>query len=296
MLKASYYSEPKENDRIVIEKLIPDEHVLVQIKAAIDFEKFRELVRDRYSVRMGRSAEDPVRMIKLEILEFLYGLSDREVLKQLQVNVAYRYFLDLSLDSELPTSGLLSQFRQRLGQERHQALFEEVVRQARAMGLVKDRLRIKDATHGIANVAIPTTIQWVAQTRERLLRSARPYAKERVAEEEQQAEEVRKLTADLSDLERLWQRVAHLRRIVEWADELQKSLGTPPGQGLCSANGLMRCWLSRTASWMKVEVQTPKIGFARVSMRMRGAESMGFSMLAMLWISAWMQTARSSRL
>jgi IS5 family transposase len=169
-------------------------------------------------------------MIKLEILQFYYGLSDREVLKQLQVNVAYRFFLDLSLDSELPTSGLLSQFRQRLGQERHQALFEEVIRQARQLGLVKDHLRIKDATHVIANIAIPTTIQLVAQTRERLLRSIKPYAKERVTAEEQRAEEIRKVTADLSDVERLWQRIAHLRRIVGWADEVQKNLGVPPGK------------------------------------------------------------------
>lgn len=231
MLKTSYYSEPKEIDTIVFEKLIPGDHLLRQFKKAIDFGLFRELVKDAYSPDMGRSAEDPVRMIKLEILQFYYGLSDREVLKQLQVNVAYRYFLDLSLDSELPTSGLLSQFRQRLGQERHQALFEEVIRQARQLGLVKDRLRLKDATHVIANVAIPTTIQLVAQTRERLLRSAKLYAKERVAAEEQRAEEIRKVTADLSDIERLWQRVEHLRRIVSWADEVQKSLETLPEKG-----------------------------------------------------------------
>lgn len=76
---------------------------------------------------MGRSAEDPVRMIKLEYLQYQYGLSDRAVLKQVQVNVAYRYFLDLSLDSPLTTSGLLSQFRKRLGEERHRQLFDALV-------------------------------------------------------------------------------------------------------------------------------------------------------------------------
>jgi transposase len=228
MLKASYYIKPEEIDLIVFEKLIPADHILRQFKNTVDFEAFRGYVKDRYSPDQGRGAEDPVRMIKLEVLQYLYGLSDREVLKQLQVNVAYRYFLDLSLDSELPTSGLLSQFRQRLGEERHRRLFEEVIRQARQKGLVKDRLRLKDATHVIANVAIPTTIQLVAQTRERLLRSAKPYAKERVIAEEQRAQELRKITADLKDIERLLQRLEHLRRIVSWADEMQKNLGVPP--------------------------------------------------------------------
>ena len=38
------------------------------------------------------------------------------------------------------------------------------------------------------------------------------------------------MTADLSDIERLWQRIEHLRRIVAWADDLQRSLGTPVEQ------------------------------------------------------------------
>ncbi len=110
MLKSSYYTEPTELDRLVYEKLIPSDHLLVKIKETIDFESFREKVNDSYSPDMGRAAEDPVRMIKIEFLEFMYNLSDREVLKQLQVNVAFRSFLDLSLDSQLPTSALISHF------------------------------------------------------------------------------------------------------------------------------------------------------------------------------------------
>jgi hypothetical protein len=84
-------------------------------------------------------------MIKLEYLQFQYNLSERAGLKQVQVNVAFRDVLDLSLESALPTPGLLSQFRTRLGLERHPRLFEETVAQARTRGLVHDRLRSKDA-------------------------------------------------------------------------------------------------------------------------------------------------------
>lgn len=225
MLKSNYYQEPSEIDQIVFDKLVPTDHHLRRVKELIDFESFRDLIQDCYSSSMGRTAEDPVRLIKLEYLEFQYGLSDREVLKQTQVNVAFRYFLDLSLDSPLPTSGLLSQFRARLGEERHRKLLEALVSQARAKGLVKDRLRLKDATHVIANIAIPSAIQLVAQTRTRLLRSTKPYAQERVAGEEERAMQIRLLTDDLKDEERLLARVEHLRQIVSWADELQESLG-----------------------------------------------------------------------
>lgn len=231
MLKERYYREPTDTDRLVFQKLVPAEHFLRKVKALIDFEAFRDLVRDTYSPSLGRPAEDPVLLLKLEFLEFYYGLSDREVIAEAQVNVAFRYFLDLSLDSPLPSPALLSQFRTRLGEERHQALFNEVVRQAREHGLVKDRLRLKDATHVVANVAIPSALELVAQVRNRLLEALRPYAPQRVAEEEAEAATIRTATADLKDAERLAYRVAHLRQIVAWADELVTGLGPTPEKG-----------------------------------------------------------------
>ncbi len=225
MLKKNYYIEPTAVDQLVFERLVPSDHYLRQVKASIDFEQFRALVRDCYSPNMGRGAEDPVRMIKLEFLELHYRLSDREVIAEAQVNVAFRFFLDLSLESPLPVPSLLAQFRGRLKEERHRALLNEVVAQARAQGLVQDRLRLKDATHIVANIAVPTTLQLVAQVRTRLLQALRPYALTRVEEEEAEVETIRLATSDLKDEERLIGRVLHLQQIVQWADALQAQLG-----------------------------------------------------------------------
>ncbi len=225
MLQKHYYTEPTDLDRIVFDKLIPEDHYLRQVKTCIDFRFVREMVQDAYSPAMGRPAEDPVTMFKLEFLQFHYNLSDREVLKHAQVNVAFRFFLDLSLESKLPSDGLLSQFRSRLGLERYQALFDEIVAQARSHGLIKDRLRLKDATHVIANIAVPSTLALIAQIRKRLLQSAALYAPERAVEEQAKAIEIRQTTADLSDRERLLHRVEHLQRIVHWADGLSAHLG-----------------------------------------------------------------------
>ena len=145
-----------------------------------------------------------------------------------QVNVAFRYFLDLSLASRLPVPSVLAQFRTRLGAQRHQALFDQVVTQARAYGLIRDRLRLKDATHVLANIAVPSTLRLVAQTRQRLLDAARPYAPEQVATDAAEAEVVRQATADLPDTDRLVARVTHLRAIVTWADAVQQALGPLP--------------------------------------------------------------------
>src|SRR5262249_13192048 len=113
MLKTKYYTEPNEIDKIVFEKLITANHYIRQVKEEIDFEQLREVVKDCYSPNMGRGAEDPVMMMKLAFLQFHYNLSDREVISEARVNVAFRYFLDLSLDSQLPVPSLISQFRTR---------------------------------------------------------------------------------------------------------------------------------------------------------------------------------------
>ncbi len=222
LLKEDYYTEPTETDKHVFEKLIRQDHYLRRVKEVINFERFRDEVKDCYSLVMGRGAQDPVLMMKLEFLQFHYNLSDREVIAEAEVNVAFRFFLDLSLESRLPVPSLVSQFRTRLGFARHQKLFEEVVRQARAFGLVKDRLRLKDATHVIANIAVPATIQLIAEVRQRVLESAAFFVD--VSEHEKRAEQIREVTRDLKDSERLWQRVEHLRAIVCWAEELKKSL------------------------------------------------------------------------
>lgn len=224
MLKADYYVAPTDLDLLVFEKLIPADHYLRRLKAAINFEPVRALVADCYVEGLGAPAEDPVRLLKLSLLQFQYDLSDSHVLRQAQVNVAFRFFLDLSLDSPLPVPSLLSQFRTRLGAARFEQVFQAILRQARKHGLVKDRLRLKDATHIIANIAIPSTLRLVAQTRERLLAAARSFAPAETAVHQERATSVRQATADLKEEQRLLARVAHLREIVAWADEWKPRL------------------------------------------------------------------------
>ena len=224
MLKAEYYSAPSELDVTIFEKLIPAEHYLRKLKAAIDFEPLRALVAECYAAGMGAPAEDPVRLLKLSLLQFHYDLSDSQVSRQAQVNGAFRFFLDISVESALPVPSLLSQFRTRLGSERFTRVFHEILRQARGQGLVKDRLRLKDATHVIANVAIPSTIRLVAQTRERVLTAAEGFAAAGVAAKRQEMETLRQTTADLSEEQRLLARVAHLRELVRWGEQWQQRL------------------------------------------------------------------------
>jgi transposase len=212
------YLPPDERDQEIFEATVPAEHFLRRVKAHVDFERFRPILAEGYSNDQGRPAIEPLLLLKLEFLQYQYNHSDRQVIEQARSNMAYRYFLELALHSPLPHHTLLTYFRQRLGVERHQQIFDAMVAQAREHGLVKDRLRLKDATHVVANIAIPTTIALVAQTRERLLQALEPWVPEQVDEQRQRAEQLRQSSADLSGEERLLQRVVHLRELVAWAE------------------------------------------------------------------------------
>jgi IS5 family transposase len=209
-----------ERDQEIFQTTVPADHYLRRVLAVIDFEQCRAELACCYSPTQGRPAIEPLLLLKLEFLQYHYNLSDRQVTDQAHYNMAFRLFLGLSLHSSLPHHTLLTVFRERLGTERHQKLFDLIVAQAREHGLVKDRLRLKDATHLVANIAIPSTVRLVAQTRQRVLDAVRPYAPERVATEEARAEVIRTTTADLSGEERLLQRVTHLREIVAWVEDL----------------------------------------------------------------------------
>jgi len=138
-----------------------------------------------------------------------------------KTDVAHRYFLGLSPADELPDPSSLCVFRGRLGVEGYRGIFKEVVAQARELGLVKDRLRLKDATHVIADVAIPTALALVAQVRDRLLTAAEPFDQLRVEGERARIEMIRISGEASSKEERLAAKVTHLREILAWVDELR---------------------------------------------------------------------------
>src|SRR5215210_1306716 len=111
MLKTDYYTPPSALDLIVFEKLVPPDHYLRRVKELINFNPVRETIAGCYSSTLGRPADDPVIILKLSFLQFQYDLSDHDVIEQAKVNIAFRFFLDLGLESKLPVSSLLSQFR-----------------------------------------------------------------------------------------------------------------------------------------------------------------------------------------
>lgn len=139
---------------VCIDELVPSDHLLRKIDAKIDFSFIHELVKDLYCDNNGRPALDPTLMFKLLFIGYLYGVrSERQLVRDAQVNVAYRWFLGLGLTDKLPDASTLSQNRRRRFNESdiYQQIFDEIVLQAMKRKLVSGTTLYTDSTHLKAN-------------------------------------------------------------------------------------------------------------------------------------------------
>lgn len=234
------YSPPviSPQDQALFDALVRRDHWVRRAEEHIDFLSLRRSVEGFYSADVGCPSVEPVLLIKLELIMFHDCLSDAQVWQRVETDLAYRWFLGLGRDDHLPDKSRISRFRARIGAEGFQNLFDALLAQARRHGLVRDRLRIKDATHVIADIAVPAGLTLVAQARNKLLAAAEPFDAERVAGERVRIETIRASTDTRADDARLLARIEHLRDILAWTDELE-----PPADA--DANPT---WLALTAA------------------------------------------------
>lgn len=227
MLKSIPDTPLSEFDLAVFQAVVPQDHYLRKVMTFINFETFRPRLVGSYDPDFGRPAIDPVRMLKILFLRFHYRLSDRQVMERTVTDMAFRWFLGLSVHAKIPDHTNGTHFRQRIGAESFQQVFQDVVTQARAHGLVRDRLRLKDATHLFADVAKVGPLPLVAQVREHLLQAAEPLFAEWVRQERVLFATLRQTTAELPDDERLAHRVEHLRGLATTLQQQLADLTTP---------------------------------------------------------------------
>ena len=141
---------------VTIEDLMPQEHFLRKLEAALDLSFVYEETSPLYSRKYGRPPIDPVVLVKYLLVGFLYGIpSERQIEQRVQTDVALRWYLGLDLFDRVPDNSTISQLRRRKPSFRKvfRRLFEEVVRQCVAAGLVSGRLAVTDSTHVKANAS-----------------------------------------------------------------------------------------------------------------------------------------------
>ena len=138
---------------VTMESLMPEKHFLRDLDRLVDFSFVYEKVESLYS-HTGRPSVDPVVLVKMLLLGYLYGIdSERKLEQEIQVNIAYRWFLGIDLEERVPDHSTISQLRRRKlsGSAIFQEIFDEIVRKCMDAGLVSGKLLLTDSTHLRAN-------------------------------------------------------------------------------------------------------------------------------------------------
>ena len=101
-----------EIEVVMLEELVPQDHLLKKIDKYINFSFIRDLTRDLYCHTNGRPAVDTVVLFKMLFIGYLYVIrSERQLVKDIEVNLAYRWFLGYLITEKIPDSSTISQNR-----------------------------------------------------------------------------------------------------------------------------------------------------------------------------------------
>jgi transposase len=85
-----------------IEDQVPEDHLLRLIEHHVSFDFVREKLKGFYS-ETGRPSIDPELLLRILLIGYLYGVtSERKLVEELRMHLAWRWFTGLSFDQELP--------------------------------------------------------------------------------------------------------------------------------------------------------------------------------------------------
>ncbi len=138
---------------VTMESLMPKDHFLRDLDRLVNFEFIYDRVESLYS-HTGRRSIDPVVIVKMMLLGYLYGIdSERRLEQEVQVNIAFRWFLGIDLEDTVPDHSTISQLRRRKFNNTtlFEDIFSEVVRICIEKGLITGKLLLTDSTHVKAN-------------------------------------------------------------------------------------------------------------------------------------------------
>ena len=133
-----------------MDDMVPQDHLLRMIDKAIDWNFIYDLVVDKYCPDHGRPSMDPVMLIKLPFIQYLYGIrSMRQTVKEIEVNVAYRWFLGLEMMDKVPHFSTFGKNYSRRFKDTDlfEQIFSHILQECYQSNLIDSSEVFVDATH-----------------------------------------------------------------------------------------------------------------------------------------------------
>ena len=140
------------NDCIIlktIDELVPKEHLVRKLDAAIDLKFIEDEVESLYSA-FGKPSIPPLVLFKLLIINYMFGINSmRKTCEECEVNLAYRWYLGLSIDDKIPNYSTWSQnyIRRYRNTEIFKVIFKRILKQAKEYKMLNMKTVYGDGTH-----------------------------------------------------------------------------------------------------------------------------------------------------
>jgi len=143
------------------EMLVPKEHLLRKIDAAVDFKRIYEIVGDLYCRDNGRPSVDPAVLFKIVLIQHLYGIrSLRQTVAEIEMNIAYRWFLGYRISEPIPHFATVSyNFRHRFNGDTVEQIFCWILDEVNRAGYLSPEVVFIDGTHVKANANLKKQVK-----------------------------------------------------------------------------------------------------------------------------------------
>lgn len=130
------------------DQVIPANHFLRKVSETVNFSFINELCLDAYENldAPDNRPYEPVMLFKILFLSFLYDISAREMEEQINDRLSFKWFLNLAVNDLAPDHSTLTHFMERIGTNKFEEIFNQIVEQAKTKGLIHERLKIIDST------------------------------------------------------------------------------------------------------------------------------------------------------
>jgi IS5 family transposase len=148
----SFYGE------YLYDQIVPQDHFLRKLRQVIEWNRFTLKLIKLYKGEgvVGRPPFDPALVLKVELIAYLYKLTERQVEVYINENLPAKFFVGLAVDQKAPDHSTLTVFRDRLIQGGKLKVFEEmldeIVQMALKSGIQFGSIQIVDSVHSIADV------------------------------------------------------------------------------------------------------------------------------------------------
>ncbi len=142
----------------VYSQVVPRDHFLVRLNQVIDWDVLVSLLLPAYQGlgQVGNTPYNPVVILKMIILAYLYKLSERQIEEFVNFNLPAKEFVGLAVNVAAPDHSTLSVFKSRLLQygywNQFQQVGDQVLQQARAAGIQLGSIQVVDSVHTVADV------------------------------------------------------------------------------------------------------------------------------------------------